>query len=1110
MRRQRPSHLRMTIVMLMMLCMTITAFAQNGQRTVYGTVTDEKGEPLVGVVIKQKGGQSALTDSKGTYRVTIPDGNAQLTFTYLGMNDMIVTFDEKDKGGKLNIRLADASHDLDEVVVTGYQTISRERATGSYSIIKGDELTKRHATNLADALDGLTSGIQSTDDGQGNKRFTIRGTNTMLADNTPLVVVDGFPIMDNSSTSNGTNPNLSALQRINPEDVESVTVLKDAAAASIWGARSANGVIVITTKKNKQKNSLSVEGNTQLTIGQKQDVAHLTNLATSSQMINYQRWCFENGMLGSEYTGSMTSLYNAINRSELLMYEGYRWGTITQDEMNAQLSQLSALSNRKQIKDEMLRTPINSSTTATISGNVGKWNTRASVNYIYDAGDFIGHRDNTWRINWDNNYHPVKWLGLNVGLNLVQSNRHSSQVSWADIANLSPYEMLLNDDGSYASNYHATYNTDVLSRYDWSGFTYSNMNYNLLQEARLRNQRIVNTQMRTQLGLEIDIIDGLQFNSKFQYETSHARTRNYNGEESFYTRYTVNHFTPGDLEGNAIGESALPAGAIIINSRNKNHSALFRNDLTLNKVFGEKHAVAAVAGNEISNYYYNSWTLPYLYGVTATNAGTPGRYGYVDTMDGSQGTIYGVPTQGKAHVVDSWNHDRYVSFYGNASYMYDERYGISASARSDASNLITKEAKYRWSPLWSVGAMWNIANESWMKDKTPFDRLTLRVTYGKNGNAASSSSAYTTINTQASNVDEYTGKYPATIQDYGNPSLRWEKTASTDIGLDMSLFGGALYTTFDYYNKKSTDVLGSVAVAGVTGTSEAVFNNAELNNRGFELSIGGTVGLGSDFTVGGDFTWSYNKNKVTKLYNEVNNVSDMMNAYYIPGYPMSSLFKMRYGGMKNGIPQILDKNGNSYDISDYSIYDMDWHDFLEYKGTTIAPHTLNLTLNATWKDLSLSMYFNGRFGGKMQMPTFNYIYPDSYGGKESISAQVADVMNPDGTLIANPKNNMPLPTVDDEGNAIDISNYSTWSMAFNTFGMRVESADYIYLQEIDLSYTLPSKLFKGLWLKGVDVFGKLENVGLLWTANSKDYNPLYLPGSYEPQMQFTIGANVKF
>ena len=169
--------------------------------------------------------------------------------------------------------------------------------------------------------------------------------------------------------------------------------------------------------------------------------------------------------------------------------------------------------------------------------------------YQYDTGDFIGSRGNLWNIDWNNNYKLNKYISVTVALNLVNSDKHSSQIGISDLANLSPYEMLLNDDGSYAQNFHSSYNSDVLSQFNWSGFTYNNMNYNLLQEARHRRERISNTQMRTQLGLEFRIIDGLKFNSKFQYESSRYTRKDVNDEESFYTRYAVNYYTSGDGQG---------------------------------------------------------------------------------------------------------------------------------------------------------------------------------------------------------------------------------------------------------------------------------------------------------------------------------------------------------------------------------------------------------------------------------------------------------------------------------------------------------------------------------------------------------------------------------
>ncbi len=1084
-----------------------------GNRLLKGTVKDEDGEPVIGAFVKVDGTNvQTVTDANGYYQVRVPADRCLVTYGYLGMESSSYHLAAGEGNASHHVVMV-SSNELKDVMVTGYQTISRERATGSYSIIGKEELERRHSSNLADALDGLVPGMQSQDDGRGGKKFTIRGTSTMNANKTPLVVVDGYPIMDNNDVDYklSSNPNLTALERINPDDVESITVLKDAAAASIWGARSANGVIVITTKKGKKKNAVEVEAGTQFTIGAKQNVQHLTNLSTSRQTINYQKWIFQNGYLGEEYTPILDNINNCISPSEALLYQGMYWGTISEEEMNAQLEKLAQLDNRKQISKYMLQTPVISKTHASVSANIGGWDTRASLQYEHEEGDFIGRHDNTWKADWQNSYRFNKMFTVNLGLNLVNSNRHSSQISYSDLANIAPYEMLLNEDGSYATNWSPSYNSHLLGTlYDWSGFSYHNMNYNLLQEARNRRNRINNTQMRTQVGLQVNIIDGLQFNSKFQYETSRYTSTNYYGEESFYVRNMVNYYTPVGDDLQPTGSSVLPMGAISSTGKGKNHSALFRNDFSLDRVFGEKHAISAVLGNEISNYYYQSWTLPTLYGITATSAGTQGQTGYFDTYDQYQSAISGVPTEGKEHLTDTWNHNRYVSFYGNASYMYDERYGVSVSARSDASNMVTSEAKYRWSPLWSVGAMWNINNEAWLKDSRAINRLALRATYGKNGNAPTMSSARTTINTENGLIDDFTGLYPGSVSDYGNPTLRWEKTAILNLGVDFSLLDNHLFGSVDYYNKKSTDVLGQVSIANVNGTSYATFNNAAIRNNGIEVNLG-TQGSAGDFGWGANLSWAYNKNEVTKLFIEANNVSDFMNSNYIPGYPISSIFTFEYGGMENGMPTIVDNEGNKTPISDMSVYSDAPEKWMHYQGTSIAPHTVSLNLSVSWKDLSLSAFLNGRFGGKMRMPKFDYTMLDYYGMRTNLSAPLGDLMDSDGKVVAAPSHAMPLPTVDGDGNPLSVFDYMYWPFYYNALNTSVESSDYIYLSEIDLNYSLPKSLFLGnKWVKSVEVFGKLENVGLLWTANSKHYNPMYLPGNWEPQLTFTLGANVKF
>lgn len=1086
--------------------------ATGRKRQVSGIVRDEGGDPLMGVpVCIGESKVCAITDADGHYKLEIPVEKTELKFSYVGMRTMYTTIAAGTAASRCNIILV-ADNQLDDVVVTGYQTISRERATGAYSILTGDDLKDRHATDLSKALDGLVAGIQSKDDGRGGKKFTIRGTGTLMADNAPLIVVDGFPITDNDNSNSynaQTNPNMSALERINPDDIASITVLKDAAAASIWGARSANGVIVITTKKGKKGQPWQVEASTQLSIGQKQDVGYLTNYGTSRQTIDYQKWCFENGMVGEPYNGNISELSANISPSLLLLYKYYNMQSISEDEMNQGLERLASLDNRKQIRKYLLRTPLESTTSASVSGSVGNWTTRASVEYLYDKGDFLSSQDNRWKLNWDNNYRFNKYVALNLGLNLTQLNRHNSQMELSNIADLSPYEMLLNDDGSYATDFNVYRNADVLQMYDLSQFPCHDLSYNLLQEARTRRSRTTNTQFRLQAGLEVNILEGLQFNSRFQMEESRVSQRRVNGVESFSTRFHLDYYTPGDGMGNATGECPLPVGDVLITGKGRNHSLLFRNDLTFNRTFSGKHAIAALLGNEVSNYWLDSHTNPYRYGIGQVPGGFVGPTGTVTTMDGSDASIDGVPAEGKQHVSETWNHNRFVSFYGNLSYMYDERYGLSLSARSDASNLITSEAKYRWSPLWSVGAMWNLHNESWLKGNNLVDRLTLRLTYGKNGNAASSSSARTTINTNTEYIDEFTGRYPGSIHDYGNPDLRWEKVATTNIGLDFNLLNSTLYGSIDYYDKRSKDVLGTIAMSSINGTSSAVSNNAEITNHGLEITLGSNQNIGA-FSFREVLTYAYNKNKVKRLYSEASTLSDFLNAQYIPGYPMSPVFRFTYGGLEDGIPTIVAKDGTKYPITDYSIYYMPWQDLLTYKGTLISPHTASLNLSATYKGVTLAAYFNGRFGGKVSMPTFDYGYPDVYSGKTNVTRDITRLMDAGGNVIANAGGVLPLPTTNDAGEPVDIYSYSAWGISRMTFDMNLESASYIYCSEVDLNWSLPGTWLARTGIKGLDVFGKVENVGLIWAANEEGYHPEYLPGSYKPRATFTIGTNIRF
>lgn len=1056
---------------------------RNKMKKIFGIVKDDQDNPLIGATIKIGNTNiGTLTNTTGNFQIDIPVDAQSFSVSYIGMESKTIHI---GKNEAFTIILHEDAQLLSNVVVTGYQKISRERAAGSFSILNSKTIEQRHVSNVSQSLEGLVAGIQGTDDERGGKKFSIRGKGTMYGNDSPLIVVDGFPITDTTSSS---DMGLNAFQKINPNDVESITILKDAAAASIWGARSANGVIVITTKRGNNKDKLRVEANSQISISNKYNVDEISNSARSTDFINYERKAFENNWTSGEYSGAMTDLQMPVTLSELLLYKGMRFKSISTDEMNQGLAKLAALDNRQQIKKYLLKRPIVSQVNASISGGNDRFDSYLSLMYQKNIGAIIGNKSDSYFINFNNDFKLNKHITLTAGLNLQHIDEQSTPITISDIRNLSPYEMLLNEDGSYATNV-GQYNTDILNMYPWKSFSYQNMGYNILQEARSRDMKTKHLAFRTQFGLNAKIIDGLNFNSKFQYEENNYNYENYSNEESFFVRNMVNYYTTYDMSSGVVGTSAIPLGGIMMTGKGKSTASIWRNDFSFDKVFGEKHAICFVVGNEISNYKTTSRSNPYMYGYNPdTEIASSLSSTKAKNIEGWEISIPGT----KANL--SWNKNKYVSFYGNASYTFDEKYSISVSARSDASNLITSQPKYRWSPLWSVGLLWNMEHENFLKNNPIVNRLALRATYGQNGNACSSSSARTTISTVSSSLDEATGKNPGEIYDYGNPTLRWEKTSTTNIGIDFALFSNRLFGSIDFYNKKGTDILGNTKISGVNGTTNVIFNNSSLLNRGIEITIGSNLNLGnSGITLGGTLTYAYNYNKVLDLYNDSQLVSDILNASYIEGRPMNPIFAFHYLGMEDGKPMIDNGSGGKIAIDDFSLMFGDNSKALRYMGTSVSPHTLGLNLNLSWKGLMWQALLNGRFGGKFKAPIFNY--PIIQGmTKTTVNAQYADVLDGDNSIPS-------LPQGEDTG-------YQNWTTYLNYLDTKVENSSYIYFKEMILDYTLPQLLVEKIKLKNISIFSKVENIGLLWTANKKHYHPEYLPGTPTPATTYTIGIRI--
>ena len=1055
--------------------------------TIQGQVLEnsEPPYPLPGVNILIKGTSlGTISDGNGYFTIKAKRGDI-LIFKYLGFKDYEYVVSRAISN--LTVSLNSDSEELDEIVVTG---ISEEKRVNSVSAVSSLDVTKnlstKPITSLSQSLQGGITGLNVTQSsglpGADAAAIKIRGIST-LGTSDPLVLVDGIP-MD--------------MNQLDPNTIESVTVLKDAAAASIWGARSANGVIVVTTKKGK-KDKVQVDVQAFVRIGTNPDLEYIMNQADSRTMVDYEMRAFENNwkMAAWEYAPIFSKIQNSLTLAQELYYANKYQG-LSKEEMEQGLERLRNTSNRQQLKDYLMQTQLLQQYNVSISGGTERMSNYMSLMYEKNDESTIKRGYEKFMINYNNSYKVTKWLTANLITTLQRKDQETSGVTIGEFSNLSPYEMLLNEDGSYATNLNV-YNRAELEKLPLEKLPYSDWSYNMLREVRGREYKTTNTMYRVQLGLNAQIIKGLNYDMRVQYESTSSEYKNYDSEDTFYARNLVNSYTEYNNETQEVGVSRIPKGGVLRSGKTEYSNYVFRNQLNYNNSFAEKHEISALAGIEISQYDTEGTVNPYVYGYNKEkNTSSVPPYGYGSNVDSFKNFFGNSATIEGGNTSYSLRCDRYVSYYTNIGYVYDGKYGASFSARGDGSNFVSDDPSLRWSPMWSVGAKWNIGKEEFIKDIDWINYLNLRATYGINGNAEKSTSPLTLVSV-GSSVNSTTGTITGNISSFGNPSLRWEKTYTTNIGVDFDLFRSKLSGKLDFYNRKSKDVIGQVTIPSVYGTSTQKFNNAEILNRGVELELTGNFHIPSvDLGIRSTVTYAYNYNKILKLYYPALYCYELVEAdTHVEGRPVGSLYSYDFLGTENGIPYVIGANGDKISMNDVSVHNRSLGlDILHYSGTTIPPHTFGWSNQFTWNNFSLYVYLTGNFGGIFRAPTAGSI-PSVGSGKTFVSSSIKDFADSDGTLY-------PTWPLKDE------SNFYLWDRYTPNLEYFVQDASFIRLKEINLEYNLSKKLAGKLHLRGAKLFVQARNLGLIYCANDYGYDPEWLLGSNKPSATIAFGANINF
>lgn len=1057
------------IITGLIIVSAINAFGQG--RKINGKVLDEAtSEPLPGAFVKADGtALTTETDKNGSFNLSVPPGKVKLSVSYVGYVTGQVEFNSTTDE-PLVLRLTRQALTFEEVVVsTGYQDIPRERATGSFTKVDSHMFNQQVGTTVLPRLEAVANAV-STDRTTTGGGIMVRGLSTIQGVRGPLIVLDNFPY-------EGT------LDNINPNEIESVTILKDAAAASIWGTRAGNGVIVITTKKGKYNRPLTVDFNANLTLGGKPDLTYLQEM-TPKDYVAAERYLFSKGAYDAQINSVSKPALSPV--VELLL--AVRRGTLSQADADARIAEMETYDRRDDMRDLLYRQAVNQQYNLSLSGGGANTSWLTSAGVDRNTGNLS---ESYQRINLRSQYNIrlFERLTLNTDLYLTNSRSAGGRPGYGDISYGNyPYARIADTEGNalpvareYSLSYLATAGGGKLQ--DWKNYPLTDW----------RSDRAISRvqDMLVNTGLRYRVANGLNADIKYQYERQVTQNEQAHAAESYFARSLVNRFTQIDAAGN-ISYKVPPGGIYDTGNRTLSAHSL-RGSLSLDKSWS-KSSINAIAGAELRdaatrNYQYRR------YGVAAdvlTSANVDYTTAFPTYVTKA---VEFIPSNDSFGALNS----RFVSLFTNLAYLYDRKYGLSVSGRRDASNLFGVNTNDRWTPLWSAGGSWNVSNESFYHF-APVPEVKLRATYGFSGNVDQSKSAVTIISLLGNSV--YSGTPLGRIERYANPELKWERVATLNFGIDFAMKNNRVRGSVEYYRKKGMDLFGTAMIDYTTGIgSSATKNVAAMSARGLDIEL-------NTINIKGRLEWTSNLN--LSFY------SDRIDRYYVPnqqassfvgssstktvtgmeGKPVYAIFSYRFAGLD---PQTGDPLGyvNGQKSKDYTaltgasatISD------LAYAGPALPTCFGSFGNTVTYRSFSLTARLLYKFGHYFRRPTISYT---AFAGGGSGHADYTARWQMPGDELRTHIPSFVYPTT------------TSRDAFFTGSDINVEKGDNFRLQYVTLNYEVPVTLVRQLHFQKLSAYLNANNLGIIWKANKSGLDPDFPLGGFPPVRTIAFGIRGTF
>ncbi|HMI02171.1 MAG TPA: SusC/RagA family TonB-linked outer membrane protein [Pedobacter sp.] len=944
-----------------------------------------------------------------------------------------------------------------EIVSTGYQQIPKERATGSFAVVDKKQLDRRVGSEVFSRLEGIASGLlfnkNTVNNYPGNFDFSIRGRSTIYANDQPLIVLDNFPFNGDFNS-------------INPNDVAGITVLKDAAAASIWGVRAGNGVIVIDTKRGKFNRPLNIAFNTNLSVSAKPDLFYNPNYISSSDFIDLETFLFDHGKYDAAL--SDVSRYPVVSPVVQIL-DRQRKGQ-SAAETAQQLNVLRGNDIRNDELKYFYRNQVAQQYALSLSGG-SAWSSHFfSAGYDQRLSSLVANDNNRFTLNSQNTFMPAKNLEIEAGVYYIRSlSRVDSTMGEASATQFQPYKQFKNIDGQAAifdRTFSAAYKQAVLDKgfLDWS--------YRPLDELGKSPFKITNNDVRINSGLKYTFIEGLSAAVKYQYQELDQKTVKYNGIDNYQTRNLINQYAV--LTAGGVSGYNIPIGGILYTADGRGVSNNLRFQLGYQKDWAQ-NSISAIAGYEISSFESDLDKL-FKYGYDRPG-GTPSA---VDTT-----TVFNLNPTGTGSIVESSEKlgkvDRIRSSFANAAYTYDGRYTVSGSARIDGSNYFGLKTNQKYVPLWSAGGLWNVNKENFYRlDWLPV--LKLRASYGYNGNLDKSTTGVTTF--RYSGLDTYTGLPYANILGIGNPELRWEKIGIANFGVDFELRDQVFTGRLEYYFKKGSDILGDKAFPSNTGISTLRGNYAKMKARGIDVvltaqNFRGKLGWKTSllFSAVRDWVSSYDMIEPGGIY-----YVGLTSSKPVLNRPVYGIYSYQSTGLDplNGDPRGYLKGEISRDY--HEIINSATIANIQYHGSARPTMFGGLSNTFAFCRFSLGINISYKFGYYFRKPSVNYYGMYNLSIEKSMNVDFAERWQKTGD---EKFTNVPSLGVYSDDNFRDAF--------YNNSSATVARGDHIRLQDISLAFDLDRSNWPGIPVKQIQLYFYANNLGIIWKANDFGLDPDLVP-----------------